>query len=92
MNANYTVENKMTFVPPRHGMSEANMTLKAIYQGACPADMKPGDIRVQGMPFGPGGPGGAGGMIDVNKIKNMSPEERQKWIEQMQKGMPGGKQ
>ncbi|MBI5255490.1 MAG: DUF3617 family protein [Burkholderiales bacterium] len=86
MNSAYTVENKMTFVPPRHGMSEANMTMKASYKGACPADMKPGDVRVQGMPFNPGA------NIDVNKLKNMSPEERQRWMEQMQKGMQGGKQ
>lgn len=89
MASSYTVDNTMKFTPPRQGMSEAHMTMKASYGGACPAGMKPGDVRVGGMSFNPGGPPGAG--MDLEKIKNMTPEQRAKFFEDMQK-MQGGKQ
>jgi hypothetical protein len=79
MQANYTVDSSMTFTPPRHGMSNAKMTMTATHRGACPAGMKPGDVQMGAMAM----PGGAG--IDLEKLKNMSPEERRKWAEQMQK-------
>lgn len=81
MQSNYTVDNTMTFTPPRHGMSTAKMTMKASHRGACPAGMKPGDVQMGAMAM----PGGMA--IDIEKLKKMSPEEQQKWAEQMQKSM-----
>lgn len=81
MQTSYAMENDMTFTPPRNGMSKAKLSMKGTHRGACPAGMKGGDIQMTTM----GGPGGM--PIDVEKLKNMSPEERQKWAEQMQKQM-----
>lgn len=49
----YKMDNQVRFDPPRGGMSEASMTSQALWLGACPADMKPGEIRMTGMPMGP---------------------------------------
>jgi hypothetical protein len=95
MGSSYTVDNTMTFTPPRHGMSTAHMTLKASYGGACPAGMAPGEIRFGGMSFNPAqaGKGGAAGMpVDMEKLKNMSPGERAKFVEEMKKAYGAGKQ
>lgn len=100
MNASYIADSTMKFTPPRHGMSQMHMVVKSTYAGACPAGMKPGEVRVGGMSFNPatqGGPAGAGGAgapagqgaIDPNAIRNMSPEERAKFIEQMKKLQQG---
>lgn len=90
MTGSYGGETVITFDPPRQGRSEVRMSMQARYAGACPADMKPGDIRTAGMTFNPAQAGGARpGMpagMDMSKIMNMSPEERKKLIEQM-KGM-----
>lgn len=87
----YKMDNKMSFDPPRHGKSEARMTIEAKYLGACPADMKPGDIRMaSGMTMNPSQgqmPGMPAGM-DMNKLRNMSPEELKAMAEQLKKGMP----
>ncbi len=79
MQTNYAMENDMTFTPPRNGMSKARMSVKGTHRGACPAGMKGGDVQTATM----GGPGGM--TVDIEKLKKMSPEERQKWVEQMQK-------
>jgi hypothetical protein len=81
MQTSYAMENDMTFTPPRNGMSKAKLMMKGTHRGACPAGMKGGDIQMTTL----GGPGGM--TIDVEKLKNMSPEERKKWAEQMQKQM-----
>ena len=47
-NSEYTVEVKSTINPPLMGNSGSSSTGKAKYQGACPADMKPGDMIVDG--------------------------------------------
>lgn len=95
MASSYTVDNTMTFNPPRHGMSTAHMTMKASYGGTCPAGMAPGEIRVGGMSINPsqGGKGGGAGMpVDIEKLKNMTPEERAKFAEEMKKAYGAGKQ
>jgi len=97
MNASYTVDSTMKFNPPRHGMAQAQMRVQAKHAGACPAGMQAGEVRVGGMKFNPatGQPPGGGMAMDPNTIKNMSPEERAKFIEQMKKlqqaQQPGGK-
>jgi hypothetical protein len=81
MQTSYTMENDMTFSPPKNGMSKAKLSMKGTHRGACPAGMKGGDIQMTHM----GGPGGMA--IDMEKLKKMSPEEQRKWAEQMQKQM-----
>ncbi|MCK6421171.1 MAG: DUF3617 domain-containing protein [Aquabacterium sp.] len=80
MSSNYVVDSTMKFTPPRHGMSESRMQIKANYGGACPAGMKPGEVRMGGMSFNP-----AQGSMDM---KNMDPEALKKWAEQMEKAQP----
>lgn len=93
MASSYTVDNTMTFNPPRHGMSTAHMVMKASYGGACPAGMAPGEIRAGGMTLNPSQGSKPGGMpIDIEKLKNMSPEERAKFAEEMKKAYGAGKQ
>lgn len=91
-NSHYSMENKLRYEPPRHGMKETTMKIVASHAGACPAGMKPGDVRMLGMtlpggaPGRPGGPpGGMPGGIDPSQLKGMSPEELKKWAEQMKK-------
>lgn len=86
-NSSYTVDNTMTFTPPRHGMSQMHMVVKANYGGACPAGMKPGDIRMAGMTINPTAQpqGGPPAGFDPKKLQSMSPEERMKYLEEMKK-------
>lgn len=87
MQSAYTVDTQITFTPPRHGMANAHMIAKAQYAGACPADMKPGDIRMGSLKLK--GPGGAAmPEIDLSKIQQMTPQQRQQLMEQMQKMRP----
>ena len=92
MQGSYAGESVITFDPPRHGRKEMRMGMQAKYAGACPADMKPGDIRTGGMTMSPSQPGGAiPGMpagMDMSKLRNMSPEERKQMMEQMRNTMP----
>ena len=92
MQGSYAGESVVTFDPPRHGRKEMRMGMQAKYAGACPADMKPGDIRTGGMAMNPSQPGGAiPGMpagMDMSKLRNMSPEERKQMMEQMKNTVP----
>ena len=92
MLGSYAGESVVTFDPPRHGRKEMRMGMQAKYAGACPADMKPGDIRTGGMTMNPSQPGGVmPGMpagMDMSKLRNMSPEERKQMMEQMRNTMP----
>jgi hypothetical protein len=86
MQSSFKVDSTMTFTPPRHGMSTGQFSMSGKHAGACPADMKPGDMRMGSMVMP--GPGGQPGMaIDMEKLKNMTPEERAKFMEQMKKSM-----
>jgi hypothetical protein len=90
MQNSFSGDTLITFDPPRHGRSEVRMGMQAKYAGACPADMKPGDVRTAGMTVNPAGgarPGMPAGM-DMSKIMNMSPEERKQMIEQMKSMAP----
>jgi hypothetical protein len=92
MQGSYAGESVVTFDPPRHGRKEMRMGMQARYAGACPADMKPGDIRTGGMTMNPLQQGGATpGMpagMDMSKLRNMSPEERKQMMEQLRNSMP----
>lgn len=92
MQGSYAGESVVTFDPPRHGRKEMRMGMQARFAGACPADMKPGDIRTGGMAMNPLQPGAAmPGMpagMDMSKLRNMSPEERKQLMEQMRNLSP----
>ncbi|MDB5799967.1 MAG: hypothetical protein JWL63_906 [Rhodocyclales bacterium] len=65
--------------PPKKGMAEIQSTMTARHLGACPADMKPGDMKINGMLMH------ADGMP-----ANMTPqqaEQMKKMMEQMKKQM-----
>jgi hypothetical protein len=95
MQGSYAGESVVTFDPPRHGRKEMRMGMQAKYAGACPANMKPGDIRTGGMTMNPSQPGGTtSGMpgmpagMDMSKLRNMSPEERKQMMDQIRNTMP----
>lgn len=72
-NSAYTVDNKIRFDPPRHGMREAQMKISAQHGGACPAGMLPGQVRMTGMPGMPA------------HLQGMTPEQIRKLGEELQK-------
>lgn len=74
MRRSYTMENTARFDPPLHGQTEARMVVEAAWKGACPADMKPGDRRMDGLPGGQGRPG-----------RTVTPEQARKMQEMMEK-------
>lgn len=79
-DSRYTMDNQMRFDPPRGGMSEAKMTMEGVWKGACPAGMKPGEMRMNGMD-GMGGArasGPAGG-------RQMTPEQAARLQQMMER-------
>ncbi len=48
-------DTQLTFNPPRRGRTTESMKMVGKYLGACPADMKPGTMRMAGMPAVPAG-------------------------------------
>lgn len=89
MDSRYTMENHMRFDPPRRGTSEATFKMQAEWKGACPADMKPGEMRMTGMPGGQR-PGRA--ERAASGARGMSPEQMQQlqqMMEQMKKQRGG---
>ena len=87
----YTVDSKVQFDPPRHGMREASMKITATHGGDCPAGMLPGQVRMAGMPGGVAGPGAPGGRpalpagIDPKALQGMTPEQLRQMAEEMKK-------
>jgi hypothetical protein len=47
-SSSYRTEVRATYDPPLAGQKEATLTMEGRHLGACPADMKPGDIEVAG--------------------------------------------
>lgn len=91
----YTVDSRMTFDPPQHGVNEATVKITAQHMGDCPAGMAPGQIRFAGGPGsamgGAGGASGAGGRpgmphgFDPKAMQGMSPEQLRQMAEEMKK-------
>jgi hypothetical protein len=50
-SAKYSMDNEARFDPPRGGMRESRMTMEGVWKGPCPADMKPGETRMSGLPM-----------------------------------------
>lgn len=47
-NSSYRTEVRVAYDPPMAGQKEGTLTMEGRYLGACPGDMKPGDIEVAG--------------------------------------------
>lgn len=78
-NSSYTMVMTGKLTPPKKGMSDFQSTITARHMGACPSDMKAGDMKINGMHIR------ADGMP-----ANMSPqqaEDMKKMMEQMKKQM-----
>jgi len=76
-NSQYTMDIKGRRTPALNGVSDFQSTINARHMGACPADMKPGDMKINGMLMR------ADGMP-----ANISPkqaEQMKQMMEQMQK-------
>lgn len=73
----YTVTVNSRHEPPRKDRPDQVVTIKATWAGACPAGMKPGDVRMFGAQMN------VNDMADPKKMQKMKPEELKKMIEQM---------
>ena len=49
----YTMDGTLTYAPPLRGRDKDTMRIEGKHLGACPAGMKPGDRKMQGMPAMP---------------------------------------
>lgn len=47
-DSSFRTENRATFTPPMAGMSESVTIQEGRHAGACPSNMKPGDINMHG--------------------------------------------
>lgn len=79
-SSRYTLDNQLRFDPPRGGVAQAKMTMQGVWVGACPPDMKPGEMRIVGMPSGLGSRGERAG----RERAPPSPEQMQKMQEMME--------
>ena len=75
----YKMEIKGKLTPPKNGMGEFQSTMNARHMGACPADMKPGDMKINGMVIRADG-------MPAN-ISPQQAEQVKKMMEQMKKQM-----
>lgn len=81
----YTMDNQMRFDPPRRGRTEAAMKMQARWMGDCPADMRPGETRMTGMPMPAGRP-----ERGASAPRSMTPEQQRKLMEIMRLQKPPG--
>jgi hypothetical protein len=81
----YELNNVTRFEPALMGVTEEKMRMTADYQGACPADMKPGDIRMNGMTMNIADKGKP--QLQIEGLPDMKPEEMRKMVEELQKKM-----
>lgn len=84
-SSHYEINNVTRFVPAFNGMTEEKMIMTADYKGACPADLNPGDMRMNGMVVN---------ITDINKpriqingMPDMKPEQMRNMVEELQKKM-----
>ena len=80
MQSTYRVEVSAHRDPPVGDLGDTHSVMEARWLGACPADMKPGDMRVNGMLMHPGA--GRAGM-DPKAIGAMSPAERMEYMKKL---------
>ena len=84
----YRMEVSSHHEPAVGKLADASTVIDAKWLGACPAGMKPGDLRVNGMVLhlggGSGAPGttatGSGPPLDAQALRSMTPEQRLEYI------------
>ena len=89
-NASYTIDSQTKFSPPLHDVSESTAKMKVNWLGACPANMKPGDVDVNGRVFN---------VLEMQQQRaqmpaggKMSPEQMKQMMEMMKKQQGAGGQ
>lgn len=102
MQSAYRMEISAHRDPPQGTLTDTQTIVDAKWLGACPADMKAGDMRINGMilhmggAVGAAGAGGAGGVagktgagtgLDPEAMKSMTPAQR---LEYLKKKMAAG--
>jgi hypothetical protein len=83
MQSAYRMEVSGHRDPPQGALTDSHTVVEARWLGACPADMKPGDMRMNGRTLhmgGGAGPAGAGSPVDPQAMKSMTPEQRREYI------------
>jgi hypothetical protein len=73
----YTVSTYSKMDPPMMGMGEQESTGVGKYLGACPADMKPGDVQIEG-----------GKSFNSQKIMDEMPKDLMNTLSEAMKNMP----
>jgi len=91
MQSAYRVESNSHREPAMYGPADTHTVINARWLGACPADLKPGDMRINGMVMhlgqgmggmgGMGGKPGAGGMPGA--VGSMTPAERMEYMKKL---------
>lgn len=95
MQSAYRMEISGHRDPPQGAFTDTHTVVEAKWLGPCPADMKPGDMRMNGMTMhmgaggGPAGAAGAHPPLDPQAMKSMTPEQRREYLKRM---MGGGEQ
>jgi len=79
----YELNNLTRFEPALMGVGEEKMRMTANYKGDCPADMKAGDIRMNGMTMNIADKGKP--QLQIEGLPDMKPEDRRKMVEELQK-------
>jgi hypothetical protein len=76
-SSDFTFTNSTTFKPPLMGRSSSSGKGHAVYKGACPAGMQPGDIKLSD-----------GKVMNPKKIMENVPPELMKQMGEMLKKLP----
>ena len=80
MQHSYRMEINAHRDPPMGKFSDTHSVIEASWLGACPADMKPGDMRMNGMTMHLGNGGAGAPKLDPEKLKSMTPAQRMEYI------------
>ena len=83
MQSAYRMEISSHRDPPQGTLTDTKTVVDAKWLGACPADMKPGDMRVNGIILHMGGMAGKAGAalgLDPEAMKSMTPAQRMEYL------------
>ena len=83
MQSAYRMEISSHRDPPQGTLTDTKTVVDAKWLGACPADMKPGDMRVNGLILHMGGMAGEAGaapVLDPEAMKSMTPAQRMEYL------------
>ena len=73
----YRMDTTTRFEPPMQGLTQMQSSMNVRYLGACRADMKPGDVTVNGTKIGQGDASG--------QTPKMSPEQMKQMMDPLKK-------